>query len=157
MGFEDYAVSSGPGVVSPVTTTVNTVYINNNNNINSGARTSPQAASPHAATPYAVVMCSRRPPADAPLRRCTGKFCSTAGGVGSDNPSDPTNLMALEKSKAVSFFFRDFSKFDVSDALAARTAARRVGRAQRKVHPGRRALGSQRSPPPDVVRRLPSR
>ena len=59
MGFEDYAVSSGPGVVSAINTTVNTVYINNNNDINSGARSSPQAASPH----DAAVVCSRRPPA----------------------------------------------------------------------------------------------
>ena len=63
MGFEDYAVSSGPGVVSAINTTVNTVYINNDNDINSGARSSPQAASPHAATPCAAIVCSRRPPA----------------------------------------------------------------------------------------------
>ena len=43
------------------------------------------------------------------------------------------------RSKAVSFFFRNFSKFDVSDALAARTTARRVGRAQHQVHTGCRA------------------
>ena len=76
---------------------------------------------------------------DAPLRRCTGKFCSSAGGNLGDNSNDPTNLDDMQKSRAVSFFFRDFSKFDVSDALAARTTARRVGRAQRQVHPGRRA------------------
>ena len=97
----------------------------------------------------------KRPPrgglcaADAPPR-CTGHFCSSAGGVGPDNPKDPKNLDDVQKSKAVSFFFKDFSKFDVSDALAARTTARRVGRAQRQVHPGRRALGHlpPRPPPP---------
>ena len=66
----------------------------------------------------------------------------------------------MQKSKAVSFFFKDFSKFDVSDALAARTTARRVGRAQRQVHPGRRTLGHLTPappPPPAAVRRLNSR
>ena len=63
------------------------------------------------------------------------------GGSGADNPTDPVGLTDVQKSRAVSFFFRDFSKFDVSNALTARTTARRVGRAQRQVHPGRRALG----------------
>eukprot|EP00964_Phaeocystis_antarctica_P162748 scaffold137622_cov51-Phaeocystis_antarctica.AAC.2 len=82
-GFEDYAVSSGPGVVNPTTgTSVTTVNINNGdgsvNSINSG------------------------------------KFCSAVKGYGSDNPSNPGNLTDLERSKAVSFFFRNFSKFDVT-------------------------------------------
>ena len=71
--------------------------------------------------PRAAVVCSRR--RRAPLR-CTGQFCSSAGGIGLDNPKDPKNLNEMQKSKAVSFFFRDFSKFDVSGALTtARTTA----------------------------------
>ena len=59
-----------------------------------------------------------------PPLRYTGKFCSSAGGIGLDNPKDPKNLNEMQKSKAVSFFFRDFSKFDVSGALTtARTTA----------------------------------
>ena len=83
-------------------------------------------------------MCAKADAAPPPAH-CTGKWCSTIGGTGDDNPDDPEGLTDEQKSKAVSFFFRDFSKFDVSDALAARTTARRVGRAQRQVHPGRRA------------------
>ena len=62
------------------------------------------------------------------------------GGTGGDNPTDPVGLTDVQKSRSVSFFFRDFSEFDVSNALStARTTARRVGRAQRQVHTGRRA------------------
>ena len=61
------------------------------------------------------------------------------GGTGGDNPTNPLDLTDVQKSRSVSFFFRDFSKFDVSNALTARTTARRVGRAQRQVHTGRRA------------------
>ena len=86
----------------------------------------------------AAVVCSRRPPSRPPPR-CTGKWCSTIGGTGKDNPTDLFNLDHGQKSKAVSLFFRDFSKFDVSDALAAHTTTRRVGRAQRQVPPGRRS------------------
>ena len=50
------------------------------------------------------------------------------GGTGGDNPTNPVGLTDVQKSRAVSFFFRDFSKFDVSNTLAARTTARRVGR-----------------------------
>ena len=78
-------------------------------------------------------------PRSPPRALCTGTWCSTIGGTGFDNPDYPEGLTDLQKSKAVSFFFRDFSKFDVSDALAARTTARHVSRAQRQVHPGRRA------------------
>ena len=69
------------------------------------------------------------------------------GGAGNDNPTDPEDLTDVQKSRTVSFFFRAFSKFDVSNALTARTTARRVGRAQRQVHPGRRALGHPPLPP----------
>ena len=129
---------NGNGNVASNNQACNNVIVNNDigadGPINEGARTSRQAASPHAATPCAAVVCSRRPPL-----RCTGKWCSSVAGVGTDNPKFPQSLTANERSKAVSFFFRSFSKFDVSDALAARTTARRVSRAQRQVHTGRRA------------------
>ena len=72
------------------------------------------------------------------------------GGVGGDNPTDPVNLTGVQMQRSVSFFFKDFSTFDVSNALTARTTARRVVRAQRQVHPGRRAIGhlSPLRPPP---------
>ena len=65
-GFEDYAVSSGVGVISsgggaPVTTRVRRDSLTFENNINTGARTCTQAASPHAATPERR-LCAADPP-----------------------------------------------------------------------------------------------
>ena len=106
---------------------------------------STQVRAPPRNRPPARRLCA----ADAPP--CfTGKFCSNTAGKGEDNPKDPNDLSVEERSKAVSFFFRDFSKFNVSDALAARTTARRVGRAQRQVHTVARARSS---PPPPLCGR----
>merc|ERR1719424_1678927 len=83
-GFEDYAVSSGDGVISSngvgngVATKVNRESLTFENNIN------------------------------------TGKWCSMDGGVGGDNPSNPEDLTDVQKARSVSFFFRGFSKFDVT-------------------------------------------
>merc|ERR1740130_1262498 len=86
-GFEDYAVSDGPGVVNPTgLTTVRTVNINNGGANGVEARGSINS----------------------------GTFCSTVGGNGNDNPTDPNALTDPMRSKAVSFFFRNFSKFDVT-------------------------------------------
>ena len=79
-GFEDYAVSSGPGVISsgggaPVTTRVDMQSLNFQGGINTGARTCTQAASPHAATP-ARRLCA----ADAtPLRTAQGNGARWTG------------------------------------------------------------------------------
>ena len=84
-GFEDYAVSDGPGVVNPTgLTTVRTVNINNGGangvevrgSINSGARTSPQAASPHAATPLRGSCVQQTP-----LRVSQGHFARRSGAT----------------------------------------------------------------------------
>ena len=40
------------------------------------------------------------------------------GGTGGDNPSNPLDLTDVQKSRSVSFFFREFSEFDVSNALS---------------------------------------
>ena len=79
-GFEDYAVSSGEGVISsgggaPVTTRVDMQSLNFQGGINTGARTCTQAASPHAATP-ARRLCA----ADAtPLRTAQGNGARWTG------------------------------------------------------------------------------
>ena len=52
-----------------------------------------------------------------------GHFCSTEFGVGSDNPTDPTALTDVQKSRAVSLFFEDKSQFDVSDSHLSPRAA----------------------------------
>ena len=79
-GFEDYAVSSGPGVLSsgggdPVESRVDMKSLKFEGGINTGARTCTQAASPHAATP-ARRLCA----ADAtPLRTAQGNGARWTG------------------------------------------------------------------------------
>ena len=79
-----------------------------------------------------------------PPLRYTGKFCSSAGGIGLDNPKDPKNLNDMQKSKAVSFFFRDFSKFDVSGAHRTRSPHHHHPPSQPAPPPARRVSHAQR-------------
>ena len=143
----DYALSSGGGgnTASTVLTTVITMGISNgvvscrgNNGCNAidvdndpasdGATNTGARAPPPAPPPGARRIGSRHPNPPA------GKWCSGTGGVGNDNPNNPLVLTDEQKAKAISFFFRDFSTFEVNDA--ARTAAHRV--CHRQWHPAHR-------------------
>ena len=116
--------------------------------MNEGARTSPRAASRRTQRPPCGDSCAADAPPPPPIPTPThppGKWCSTIGGRGSDNPTDPLMLDDEQRSKAASFFFQDFSSFEVSDA--PRSPHRRPPRwpyAAPGCTPGRRA----RDPPP---------
>ena len=140
-GFTDYALSGGPGVISDtVPTKIDVINVNNGgapftqlvgqdptlavdaDGINTGTRTS---CKPPRRTqwPPCGGCVQQTPPCDA------GHFCSSEWGTGIDNPMQPEALTDVQKSRTVSFFFQDFTQFEVSVTLAARSSARRVGRA----------------------------
>jgi len=48
----------------------------------------------------------------------TGKFCSSEGGKGSDNPDDPLVLTTRQKEKTVSFFYEGNSEFTITYSVA---------------------------------------
>ena len=142
----DYALSSGGGNIaaSDSPTTVETVQVSNgaescgngnsgeprgttayNNNcdaidvntqagaMNTGARAPPREPplAARSAPRYDCVQLTSPPPPP------TGKWCSTVGGRGSDNPNNPQELdEENRREKALSFFFEAFSRFDVRDA-----------------------------------------
>jgi hypothetical protein len=145
-GFVDYALSSGGGNIaaSDSPTTVETVQVSNgaescgngnngeprgttayNNNcnaidvntqpgaMNTGARAPPREPPLAARSAPLLRLCA----ADEPPSPSPGQWCSTVGGLGSDNPNNPQELdEENRREKAVLFFFEAFSKFEVSDA-----------------------------------------
>ena len=84
----------------------------NTGGINSGAPPSPQPPSPLQRRSSTRRVCSKRLPA------CAAKFCSSKFGTGNDNPTNPETLSNVQKKRTVSFFFKDFSQFEVGLALA---------------------------------------
>ena len=115
--------------------------------MNEGARTSPRAASRRTQRPPCGDSCAADAPPPPPIPTPThppGKWCSTVGGEGEDNPNNPLGLNDLQRSRAVSFFFQNFSSFEVSDA--PRSPHRRVGRAQRQDAPCPPREGTPPSP-----------
>eukprot|EP00964_Phaeocystis_antarctica_P077042 scaffold47727_cov69-Phaeocystis_antarctica.AAC.1 len=84
----------------------------NTGGINSGAPSSPQSPPPLQCRSSTRRVCSKR------LSACAGKFCPSKFGIGNDNPSDPAALSDVQKKRTVSFFFSDFSQFEVGLAPA---------------------------------------
>jgi hypothetical protein len=96
-GFEDYAVSSGPGVISP-----------RDDGVLVESKVQLRGTSPIGGTsPIAGINYD----SDSGINE--GQWCSMDGGTGGDNPSDPLNLTDVQMQRSVSFFFKDFSTFDV--------------------------------------------
>ena len=77
------------------------------------------SAATHAAFDVAFLLQGRQ----VDLDYSAGRFTVTSKETGdaSDNPTDPLMLDDEQRSKAASFFFQDFSSFEVSDAPPDRT------------------------------------
>ena len=84
--------------------------------MNTGARAPPREP-PLAARSVPLLRLCAADEAPTPPLALPGKWCSTVGGRGGDNPNNPQELdEENRREKAVSFFFEAFSKFDVRDA-----------------------------------------